>query len=87
MTGGPSGDVIQSMELWDETNQVWDLVDVRPATAGDSVVVAMATGDLTRYVHPLTDEIIARVKWESQSFSGSPFNWSIDMDQIVWLIE
>lgn len=31
MTAGPAGDVIQSIELWNEQDQVWDWVDTRAA--------------------------------------------------------
>ena len=86
MNGGPSGDVIQTIELWNEQDSSWDLYDSRAATTTDSTVVVGATGDLTRYLHPLTNEIIAKVQWTSQSFSGTPFDWTIDVDQFGWLI-
>ncbi len=87
MTGGPPGDVQQTVELWDESAANWVLVDSRAVGNSDSVVDGVAGGDLSRFIHPLTGEVIARLSWKSESFSGSPFVWSIDVDQAVWLIE
>lgn len=87
MIGGPSGDVIQTIELWNEASQMWEVLDTRAVSTTDESVKITATGDLTRFIHPLTDEIIAKVKWESPSFSGSTFSWSIDVDEAIWLIQ
>ncbi len=87
MLGGPAGDVIQTIELWDNANNQWVVVDSRAATIVDSVVEAAGTGNLSNFVQPQTGEIIARVSWSSPSFSGAPFDWSIDLDQAVWLID
>lgn len=88
MLGGPEGDVVQTIELWNELDGIWELVDTRSATNSDSVALGYGTGkDLTRFVHPLTDEIISKITWTSPSFSGAPFTWSIDLDEAVWVIE
>lgn len=86
MSGGPQGDVIQTIELWNEQTGTWDLLDSRAATSSESTVEIGATGDLTRYINPLNGEVLAKVQWTSPSFGGSPFSWSIDVDQAVWLI-
>jgi V8-like Glu-specific endopeptidase len=86
MSGGPQGDVIQKVEMWDRNAGVWELFDSRPASVADTTVVASASGDLSRFVHPLTGEIIARVGWSSPQFSGSSFNWTVNVDQFGWLI-
>lgn len=86
MNGGPAGDVIQTIELWNETDSIWELVDSQAASTSDSVVQVSAAGDLTRFIHPLTNEIFARAQWTSPSFSGSAFNWDINVDQFGWLI-
>ena len=87
MSGGPSGDVIQSIELRDQTTSVFEEVDSRPAATGDTVVEVELSGDLSRFVSPLTGEVVARVIYKTESFSGEPFFWSVDVDQMVWLIE
>lgn len=87
MSGGPEGDVIQTIELWNEVTQQWELQDSRPVTSADTTVHVTPTGDVTRFVHPLTDEITARVRWTSPEFSGATFDWSIDIDLVNWLID
>lgn len=87
MAGGPSGDVIQTIELWNKQDNVWEVAHSQAATITDSVAEVTATGDLSRFVHPTNGEILARLRWQSPSFAGSTFNWSIDVDEAVWSIE
>ena len=63
------------------------MVDVRSAANGDTVVDGVAGGNLDDYVHPLTDEILTRISWTSPSFSAGTFDWSINLDQAVWMID
>ena len=87
MLGGPSGDVIQTIRVWKFATRSWHVLDSRAvATINDDQIIVHASGNLSEHVHPLTGEIIARVTWESPSFGGLPFTWSIDIDQAVWLI-
>ncbi len=81
--GGPVGEVIQVIELFNEESGLWDVIDTSMASTEDTVVEAMATGDLTQYMHPTNGEIIARVTWSSPD---STFGWSVDLDQLVWRI-
>jgi hypothetical protein len=84
MAGGPAGDVTQEIRLWNLTDQMWETIDFRPAETVDTIVKIQITGDPARFVHPLTGEILARVTWQSPEFAGSTFNWSIDLDQMVF---
>ena len=86
MTGGPSGDVLQTIELLNYDTGVLELVDVRAAAALDEIVEVIPVGDLSRFVQPITNEITTEVTWKSESFAGPPFTWSIDVDEAVWLI-
>jgi len=86
MNGGPAGDVIQTIELWNEDADVWELVDTRAASDTETVVQVAANGDLDRFVNPATNEILSRVRWTSPGFSGTPFAWTVDVDQMGWLI-
>ena len=86
MLGGPEGDVIQTIELWNDTDNVWELFDSRVASNTDVSISVSATGDLTRFLQPLTGEMIAKVQWVSPEFAGSPFSWTVDVDQFGWLI-
>lgn len=86
MSGGPAGDVLQEVFLFNEVTQAWDLFDSRPATNSDTVVDALVGGNPADYVNPFTGEVETRVVWTSYSFSGSPFNWNIHVDQAGWMI-
>lgn len=86
MTGGPEGDVIQTVELWDELNSVWELVDTRAVSNTESVIDISASGNLDRFVHPLTGEIQSKITYISPDFVGAPYNWSIDIDQSAWRV-
>ncbi len=87
MTGGPSGDVIQTMELFNYNTSKFDILDLRPAANSDTVFEIGASGNLSRFVQPGTKELTARVTWSSPVFTGTPFFWSVDIDQLVWLID
>lgn len=86
MVGGPAGDVIQTIELFNHTTRQWIEVDSRIATTTDSVAEGAATGLLSQFVHPVHGEVISRVSWASPSFAKASFFWSIDLDEAVWSI-
>jgi len=89
MAGGPSGDVTQHIWMRDWTTARGRLVelDLRAVSNSDSVVEANASGNLSRFVHPVTGQIECYAMWASWSFAGQPFFWTLDIDQAVWLIE
>lgn len=87
MQGGPTGDVIQELHLLNYQTAQFEMVDVRAAADADLSVTAHATGDLNRFVQPLTREMTARLTWKSESFSGTPFSWTVDVDEAVWLVQ
>lgn len=86
MVGGPEGDVLQTMRLLNHQSGQWEVVDTRFATNADSQTVYQATGDISRFVKAGTGEVIASLQWLSPEFSGTPFSWSVNVDQFGWLI-
>lgn len=86
MLGGPSGDVIQTIEMFDYTTGFLELMDLRSVAISDESIEITPAGDVTRFIQPITNEITTHIVWESESFTGTPFNWSIDLDEAVWLI-
>ena len=77
--------VNQTIELYDYAAAAWVPVDTRPATQFlDSTVTVAASGDLSRFVEPVTRSIEARVRYQSviprQQFSSNTdrFNWTIN---------
>lgn len=86
MLGGPVGDVIQQVRCFNYQSNSWEVIDARPAENAESQVVLETAGQAERFVQPVTREMTISITWKSDSFSGSPFLWSIDVDQAVWLI-
>ncbi len=87
MLGGPSGDVIQKIELRNYATGALELLDLRAVAINDESIELIPAGDLTRFIQPITREITGHITWTSDSFSGKPFSWSIDVDEAVWIIE
>ncbi len=85
--GGPQGDVKQTIFLINQQTGAYEQVDTRAATLNESVVEIAATGSLSRFVNQLNGEMRAVVRWDSTTFAGAPFVWSVKSDQIVWLIQ
>jgi hypothetical protein len=87
MLGGPAGDVKQKIELFNFSTGVFEQVDERAAATSDQVVEITPTAPFSRFVEAGTNEIRARIKWSTPTgFAGAPFNWSVDIDEAVWLI-
>ncbi len=87
MNGGPAGPVIQTTRLYNYLTNKFEIVDVRVATVADSIADIQVTGNPARFVKSTFGEITARVVWTSPSFSGTPFLWTVDVDEAVWIIE
>lgn len=86
MTGGPDGDVLQTIRLWDGMIRRWVTIDRRTLGTEDSTVVVPG-GDPGRFVHPTTGEVLAKITWETPDFVGPSFFWSVDVDKAIWRIE
>ncbi len=86
MLGGVSGDVIQTIELLDYQTGMFELVDARPAAITDELLEIVPAGDAGRFVQAISGEITVRITWRSESFSGTPFFWSVDIDEAVWTV-
>ena len=87
MQGGPQGEVIQQVDLWDNQLSLWETVDLRSITSSDGRVQIPNSGELSRFVQPLTGEVLAKVRWTSPEFNEAAFDWDMNIDQIAWLIQ
>ena len=87
MMGGPEGDVMQTIRLFNYDTRFYETIDTNMMTNADSSVDIMATGDLTRFIHPVTGQIIGRVRLNSPGFAGASFEWTADIDKLTFLIE
>ena len=84
MIGGPAGDVIQSVYLYNYQSQQFDLLETGAAPTVDERNEYTFGKNPQMYVNPKTRELLARVIWYSETFSGDPFFWSIELDELVW---
>lgn len=87
LIGDVPEDVIQMVELFNYDTGQLELGDLRPAAGASETIVVSPAGDPSRFVHPTTGELTGGVTWRSDSFSGKPFVWSVDVDEAVWLID
>ena len=86
MAGGASGDVIQTIEMLDYDTGQQVTIDTRAVMTVDAFVTIALPGDPSRFVHPEVGSITARITWTSESFSSTPFAWTIDVDAATWTI-
>lgn len=84
MTGGPAGDVRQSLSLFDHSTKNWELIDVRSIDNLELTVDINADGDITRFINQQNGEVRARLTYISPSFSETPYAWTIGLDEAVW---
>ncbi len=93
--GGASADVEQTIELYDFVAQTYLVVDVRPATVPDLLVVADAGGEPANFVEAGTGKVRARIGYretvlhEAKAFiTGNPVNgaWA-RLDYLSWRID
>ncbi len=87
MLGGPVGDVIQSVKILNYQTGNFEVLDVRPAADTDQIVDVAVAGNPADYVQPFSREVTIQSTWISESFAGAPFFWSVDVDQIVMLVD
>ncbi len=87
MTGGPSEDVLQTLSFRNVQTGRFETLDVRAVSNSDTLIEVTGNGNLSRFVNPTTGKVEASVLWDVPAFSGGSFNWTIEVDQAVWLID
>lgn len=87
MLGGPSGDVIQEIRVLNYATNTWETLAIMATAETDTVLDIPCAGTPSDYVQAVTNEVTARVIFSSESFSGTPFSWTVDVDESVWLID
>jgi V8-like Glu-specific endopeptidase len=86
VTAQPANQVSQRIELFNYVANSWESVDLRPATGTDTLVNVTAAGDPSRFVHPATRQMRARLSW-SQNPGLVTRGWQVRLDQAVWSIQ
>ncbi|MBV6459142.1 MAG: hypothetical protein HONBIEJF_02285 [Fimbriimonadaceae bacterium] len=80
-----AGGLNQRIELRNQTNGTWELLDQRAASVGnDQIVEAYAAGDLSRFVDQTTNAVRARFRVKGgPAFLG---HFTTSVDTAVWMI-
>lgn len=74
----------QTIEMFNHTDTSWEQVDLRPASRfSDATVILPISGDVSRFVDPVTREIKARVNFQSPTARTS---FASNTDQFVWIV-
>ena len=77
-------DVIQTISLFDYVSNQFEEVDARVASvSADSIAVATADGDLSRFVDPTTGCVEARIQFQGSQNRSS---FAAYVDQVLWMI-
>lgn len=86
VSGAQPGEVIQAIELFNFDIGRNETVDVREASHTGELLEITPTGDWGRFIESGTNKVQARIEWSSTAeFSPEPYEWSINLDQAVWL--
>lgn len=81
-TGSPASGVERTIELYNFDFEIWELVDRRTLTSGDSVFSIDVTSDVGRFVEPSTRRLRARMSWFDRGTSNP--GWTARLDQVAW---
>ena len=85
-SGGAVGEVQQEVRMYNYLTKRYESIDFRDASDSEEVFTINATGDVSRFLHPVTDQLLGRVIFTSTDFQGAPFNWSVEVDQIIFIV-
>ncbi|MEM7455071.1 MAG: spondin domain-containing protein [Planctomycetota bacterium] len=78
------GAVNQNLEMWNYQTGAWEVVDTRGANRfQDTTVTVTASGDLSRFVEPISQEVLLRARYVSPSARQ---NFSANIDHVQWEI-
>ncbi len=83
--GATDSTITQTIELYNYVTSDYEIVDVRPVQNVDVALEITPSGDLSRFVHSTTGDVLARVEWK-HSAGPARFTWTIDVDEAGWLV-
>ncbi|MCH8273432.1 MAG: choice-of-anchor B family protein [Armatimonadetes bacterium] len=75
----------QKIELFNYVTATWELVDSRPATVIDSVVLLTISASPERFIEPATGAMKARISYK-ESGPILSYPWLARIDRAVWTI-
>jgi hypothetical protein len=82
----PAGDVGQRIELFNSTTNDWELIDSRGSTSSDSVAEPTVSGNPSRFVHPTTRQMRARLSWFDAPNLATR-GWTVSIDETTWILQ
>ena len=80
-----SGEISQTIQLYNYNTEKYETVDSRQASANDEVVKVVITDNISRFIDSSTLELKAQIRY-IQTGPVSGFPWWIKFDQIIWKI-
>jgi len=86
LNGGKLGEVEQKIRLWNYDSGEYETFDIRSTSNTDEAVLIEISGDLNRFVEPITNRIKANITWKRGPFVQGQSTWTIDVDEAVWLV-
>jgi hypothetical protein len=78
--------LLQTIELLNQQTSQYELVDTRPASMTDTRITLTPGGNISRFVHPTTRAMTARVTFAENAALRAGL-WQARVDQVVWTIQ
>jgi hypothetical protein len=80
----PSVLVDQVIEMYNYQTNIWEVVDTRNPTLGDSTITVTPAGDPKRFVQAVTKRMRMRIQWFDRG--AATLGWTCDSDLVRWSI-
>ncbi len=85
-TAGTPG-LTHTLEAWNWTSAVYDVVDVSTASFNDDVVVTVSLSSaISDYAQAETGAVRTRVGWRKTGFTIN-YPWEVRLDQMAWIVQ
>jgi hypothetical protein len=81
-----SAGLFQTIELLNQQTSQYELVDTRPASTSDTRITLTPGGNVSRFVHPTTRGMTARVTFAENAALRASL-WQARVDQVLWTIQ
>ena len=75
------------IQFWNFETDNYESMGSWQSTIDEAFIEIDVMNEPERFVHPINQEIRARITWTSSQFTGAPFFWSVDVDTGVWAID
>jgi hypothetical protein len=77
--------IMQTIKLYNYRTASFETISARSATPTDLVLELPISGDVTRFIDPISFEMQAQLTWKSAGAFAAG-RWSAGIDQAVWIV-